>query len=272
MIAVDWYHDISEIITRIGTQQLPESLIKGLNRLVPFELAVIFLYRGRSRPLVIYDNFEPLRAKAGIQAYVEGTYVLNPFYQALLNGLAPGIYRLRDLAPDGFFNSEYYREYKVLPRTSEEIGYVTENWPEGMEEITIASHLDGGAIAEVSLSRTRLRHFSDGDLARLAAVTPVVGALLKKHWAETKNEQWGNPPQDSLVDDAFSSFGHGLLTHREREVARLILRGHSSASIGVNLGISLGTVKTHRKNTYSKLAICSQSELLSMFLKTLKPA
>lgn len=268
----DWYRDIGDIIPFVGTPQLPEHLIKGLNRLVAFELGAIFLYRGRSRPLVIYDNFEPQRAKKGIKAYVEGTYVLNPFYQAFLNGLAPGIYRLRDLAPDGFFNSEYYRDYKVFPRASEEIGYVTENWPEGMEEIAIVSQLDGGAVTEVSLSRTRLRHFSEGELTRLAVVAPVVDALLKKHWAEMQNVEWGNLPRDTLVDDAFSNFGREMLTQRERDVTRLILRGHSSTSIGSNLGISLGTVKTHRKNAYLKLAISSQSELLSLFLKTLKPA
>ena len=60
------------------------------------------------------------------------------------------------------------------------------------------------------------------------------------------------------------------LTDREREVVQLILRGHSSESIGFNLGISLGTVKTHRKNVYAKLAISSQSELLSRFLKSLQ--
>ena len=56
-------------------------------------------------------------------------------------------------------------------------------------------------------------------------------------------------------------------TEREREITQLILRGHSSQSIAFNLGISLGTVKTHRKNAYAKLGISSQSELLSLFLR-----
>lgn len=268
--AVDWYRDICDIVPFVGTEHLPEHLIKGLNRLVPFELAAIFIYRGRSRPLVVYDNFEPIRAKKGIKAYIEGTYVLNPFYQAFRNGLEPGVYRLRDLAPDGFFKSEYYREFKVVPRASEEIGYVTENWPEGMEEISIALELDGRDFAEVSLSRTRLRHFADHELVRLTTILPVVSAFLNRHWAEMRSGAWSNLPQDSRVDDAFSSFGRGVLTPREQEVTRMILRGHSSASIGYNLGISLGTVKTHRKNAYAKLDISSQSELLSLLLRTLQ--
>ena len=50
------------------------------------------------------------------------------------------------------------------------------------------------------------------------------------------------------------------------------LRGHSSESIGFNLGISLGTVKTHRKNAYAKLGVTSQSELLSVFLEAFRSA
>ncbi len=123
--------------------------------------------------------------------------MLNPIYQACLRGLPDGVYRIRDLAPDAFFKSEYYRSYRVRPRASEEIGYITEHWPEGPEEIHIAVTL-------------------------------------------------------------------------EPEVVQLILRGHSSESICFNLGISLGTVKTHRRNAYAKLKMSSQSELLSLFLRSLQ--
>lgn len=180
------------------------------------------------------------------------------------------MYRLRDLAPDAFFESEYYYSFRVLPRASEEIGYVTENWPEGMEEIEIAADLDGDMLAEVCLSRARSDHFTDTELTALAAVLPVVGALLRRHWTEFHDR--GSTPwaSDGVVDHAFHCFGRAVLTERESEVTRLILRGHSSASIGESLGISLGTVKTHRKNAYTKLAISSQTELLSLFLQSLE--
>ena len=269
MSADDWYREIGEIIGDLGSERLPESLIRGLARLVPFELAAIFVYRGRSRPLLVYDNFEPTEAKQGIAAYVESTYVLNPFYQAYLRGLPDGIHRMRDLAPDAFFESEYYRAHKVSPSAAEEIGYLTEHWPKGMEELEIAITLDANALAEITLSRSRHgRGFADAELARLATVLPVVAALLRRYWKEFGGAGSGASPPDSRVDDAFANFGKAVLTDREREVIRLILRGHSSESIGFNLGISLGTVKTHRKNAYAKLEISSQSELLSLFLKS----
>ena len=266
-----WYREIGEIIGDLGSPRLPESLVRGLGRLVPFKFAVIFIYRGRSRPINVFDNFEPAEAKQGIAAYVEDTYVLNPFYQAYLRGLRDGVYRIRDLAPDAFFESEYYKSYRVLPRDSEEIGYLTEHWPKGMEEIDIAVILEGDVVSEISLYRPlRERGFSDAELALLSDVIPVIAALLRRHWAEFGAAGCGPPAPDSQVDDAFASFGRAVLTEREREVIQLILRGHSSRSICFHLGISLGTVKTHRKNAYAKLRISSQSELLSLFLRSLE--
>jgi DNA-binding CsgD family transcriptional regulator len=265
----NWHREIGGIIDELDSPELPTRLVAALAQVVPFELAAVFVYRGRSRPLHIYDNFERVDGKKGIAAYVENTYVLNPFYQACQKGLPDGVYRIRDLAPDAFFESEYYKTYRVLPSRSEEIGYITEDWPEGLEEVDIGLSLEQGVISELSVYRTAQdRGFSDEELARLSAVVPVAGALLRRYWAQSGAAKSKVSPPDSRVDQAFADFGESLLTDREREVTQLILRGHSSESIGFNLGISLGTVKTHRKNAYAKLGISSQSELLSLFLKS----
>lgn len=268
--SIAWYRAIGALIEAPVGDDLPGRLIAALEALVPFDLAALFVYRGRARPLGLYDNFERAGAKKGITAYVENTYMLNPFYQACLRGLAEGVYRIRDLAPDAFFESEYYRSYRIVPLASEEIGYITEDWPAGLEEIDLAVDLAPGVSAEISLYRSLSgRGFGDRELDRLGAVVPVIGALLRRYWAAL------GPPAaspDSRLDDAFMSFGEGVLSAREREVVRMILRGHSSESISFNLGISLGTVKTHRKNAYAKLGISSQSGLLSRFLRSLRIA
>lgn len=266
-----WYQGLGRIIDDLGSERLPETLIDGLGRFIPFELAAIFIYRGRSKPLLVYENFEPAEAKQGIAAYVESTHVLNPFYQAYLNGLAEGVYLMRDLAPDAFFEGDYHKVSKVSPSTTEEIGYVTDHWPKAMEELNIAVALDGGTLAEITLSRShREAGFCEEDVARVATIFPAIAAVLRKYWVDFGASGSQVSPPDTRVDDAFFSFGKTVLTGREREVAQLILRGHSSESIGYKLDISLGTVKTHRKNAYAKLQISSQSELLSMFLKSLQ--
>ena len=266
---VDWYRSLGAIIDGLESERFFELFVDRLGRLVAFDLAAIFVYRGRSRPLPVYDNFHLAGAQQGIAAYVESSYVLNPFYQAYLKGIGPGVYRIRDLAPDAFFVSEYYKSYRAHPRASEEIGFITEGWPEGMEEALIVFALDNGEIGELGIYRDLAGGgFSDGELARIAAVEPALGAIFRKYWAAAGGAK-ASPP-DSRVDDAFASFGEQTLTMREREVARMILHGHSSESICFNLGISLGTVKTHRKHAYAKLGISSQSELLSLFLQSLQ--
>ena len=73
------------------------------------------------------------------------------------------------------------------------------------------------------------------------------------------------------IDGMLDRFGEASLSPREREVAQLILKGHSGTSIGAHLGISQTTVKSHRQNLYGKLGIASQFELFSQFLQSLSP-
>ena len=59
------------------------------------------------------------------------------------------------------------------------------------------------------------------------------------------------------------------LSPRQAEVALLILRGNSSVSIGLRLGVSPQTVKVFRKQLYRKCEISSQAELFNMLLPLL---
>ncbi|MOA65232.1 Transcriptional regulatory protein UhpA [compost metagenome] len=61
-----------------------------------------------------------------------------------------------------------------------------------------------------------------------------------------------------------------MLTEREREVAHMVLRGHSVKSTASQMSISPETVRMHRKNLYLKLNIGSQSELFALFIEWLR--
>ena len=60
------------------------------------------------------------------------------------------------------------------------------------------------------------------------------------------------------------------LTKREAEVCASIMLGYTSFAIGERLGISAGTVATHRKHAYAKLGVCSQAELFGKYIDTLQ--
>lgn len=57
----------------------------------------------------------------------------------------------------------------------------------------------------------------------------------------------------------------GGLTQREAEICASIALGYTTLGIGLNLGISINTVATHRKRAYAKLGISCQNELFARY-------
>ncbi|OZI63339.1 hypothetical protein CAL28_13810 [Bordetella genomosp. 11] len=241
----------------------------------------VLVYRGRGRPVALYDDFKETAYRRGLDNYLRHSYVLNPCYQAYLGGLRSGVMRIRDLVSTGHRPSagptaggqagDPMRQAGVPVAMSEqeEIGYVTLGWPLNREEILALAPLREDAVAEVGLLRPRASGgFSDVHIHCLRELHPVIAAVIRRYWVG-HGGMTGTPP-DSHIDAAFDNFGKPELSAREAEVIRMVLQGHSSESIGLHLGISVTTVKTHRKNAYAKLKISTQSELLSLFLHTLE--
>ncbi len=264
-----WFDSLAEAIENIDNDRCPLLLIAAIGWVVDVEMAMSLVYSGRSRPVHVCDTFTDEKAKRGLANYVENTYVLNPFYAAYRRGLSGGVYRIRDLAPDAYFESEHRKSLAVSLAATEELGYVTNDWPQGMEEINVVVELPGRELAEISLMRpVRKGGFCDADLRALGEITPLITAVYRRYWASARS-RIAHQSTDSAIEDAFDRFGGDVLSPREREVAQLILRGHSGNSIGTHLGISATTVKTHRKNLYGRLGIATHFELFSLFLKGL---
>ncbi len=264
-----WFDSLAEAIENLDNDRCPLLLIAAIGSVVDVEMAMSLVYSGRSRPVHVCDTFNDEKAKRGLANYVKNTYVLNPFYAAYRRGLRGGVYRIRDLAPDAYFESEHRKSLAVKLSTTEELGYVTNDWPQGMEEINVVVELPGRELAEISLMRpVRKGGFCDADLRALGDIAPLIAAVYRRYWASARS-RIAHQSTDSAIEDAFDRFGGDILSPREREVAQLILRGHSGNSIGTHLGISATTVKTHRKNLYGKLGIATHFELFSLFLKGL---
>lgn len=260
-----WDEQLANIIEYVDSDELPGQLVTGLSTLVSFAMATVFILRGQSRPICIYENFPDTVNKIGIENFVGGTYVLNPVYRAHLNGIKQGVYRIRDLAPDDYFSSGFTETHKVTADPDEQITYMTEGWPRGFEELDIAVPIDDVTIEIDLYKKLEDGGFSDSDIEILSSRIPVIGAITRKFW-QLRSDNLAPNPRDSSINEIYDSFGASELSNREREVIQYVLRGHSSGSIALNLDVSVTTIKTHRKRAYSKLNISSQSELFSMFL------
>lgn len=251
----NWNKQTAQIIDNLENELLPAVLSKALKNTVEFDFTVIFGYVGNARPLALYDDFGPDRRLMHVDDYQDGPYLLDPFYLAATGNVDPGLWRLSEVAPDRFYQGEYFRSYYERTGLAEEVGFLVNVH----ENLTIV----------VSLMR-KTRKFSKVEMKTLKSVWPVVDAACRRHWRDTATEALDQVPfADRNIEQAFRGIGEGVLTPREREVVELTLRGHSADALGKLLGISSGTVRIHRKNIYAKLRIKSQGELFSVFISAL---
>ena len=265
-----WIAASAAVLTALDQPELPRRLLEALAAVAPFATACSFVYRPRSAPMYVYDTFVDPAHKQALINYTDSTYVLNPFYAAYLRGLKTGAHRMRDLAPDTYTPAELIQSYKAQASRNEEIGYLTHGWPAGREELCVAMELPGGECGEICLSRPAAEGgFSHADVAAYDRVVPFIATAFRRWWLEARPRHLAQS-HDRGADAAFAGFGGALLSPREREIAQLLLRGHSGHSIGAQLGISATTVKTHRKNLYAKLGIATHYELFSLFLDSLQ--
>lgn len=250
-----WYEQAGLAVDAIGSSAFPRVLAKALRQITPYDFTVIFGYAGSARPLDLFDDFPEDRRRLHVEEYQEGPYLLDPFFLATFGDRQPGVWRLSELAPDRFYQGEYYRNYYAQTGLAEEVGFV----------MAVNHRLK----IVLSLMRKEKR-FSNGEIRSLKRVWPVVDAACRRHWHDTA----GDEPLaiEDRIKTAFRSIGAGILTPREREVVELTLKGHSAEAIGGLLGISPGTVRIHRRNIYAKLRIGSQGELFSEFLMAMSGA
>lgn len=258
-MSTDWNQQSALCLDALGTTAFSETLADGLRSVVHYEFTVIFGYIGTKRPLALFDDFTAERQKLHVDEYLEGPYLVDPFFLASTGDTPPGIWRLKDIAPDRFYQGEYFRSYYAQTGLAEEVGFLID--------------VDLELSIVVSLMRTE-RKFSKAEFRMLTEIQPIVDALCRRHWSNV--ERTGRAEASEIlnekVTDAFKTIGDGALTQRERQIVELTLRGHSSEAIGRLLAISSGTVRIHRRNVYSKLRINSQGELFSIFLQTISAA
>jgi len=258
---------VAQMIAHVGTDSFGAGLDAALRAIAPFDLTAVIAYTDGQRPVFLHDGLNNVSDAGAMQAYLDGTYLLDAVYTACKRQVAPGLYRLSDLAPDAFFEGEYYNSPHVHPCISLQSGALA-------EEVAFLFRFPSGPYATYSLMRANGRAaFSAAEMVALAAYEPIVRAAVLRNWTAAVQATHAVRPTDGdELEAAFRSFAADTLSPREQVIVSLVLRGHSSASVGLNLGIAEGTVKNHRKHIHAKLGISSQAELFGLFLRHLQNA
>lgn len=244
---------LAAAIASVGGPEGPAALAAWLDRLMTFTSILAVAAAPGIAPRHLHDDIPPDRRSAVVGGFMRGAYLLDPLYARIRPGLGTCLMTLREVQPDRFRKSEYFRSYYADTRLTDEAALFVE--------------LADGRHVYLSLGRAAGRQaFSTRERARLTAALPVAEALVRR--------QWGRPaaagPASRLTLEAALRHGRfAALTPREREIAGLMLRGHSAKSTAREAAISPGTVNIHRKNIYQKLGIASQSQLFGLFLDLL---
>jgi DNA-binding CsgD family transcriptional regulator len=254
------------IPTLLTAASLPDRAVgeafgEAMAALAHFDFIVVFAYRGQQRPIDLYSTFNPSDYHIFVALYQEGPYLLDPFYHTA-RADRPGVFRMKELAPDRFFSSEYFRTYYSQTRLAEEIGFFV---PAG----------DGVTVVLSLMRKATSRAFSTREFNLLGQAEPFVAALTRRFWSglAARFDQAADARRTRRTDGAHPRvegvWGRLDLTAREAAIVELVLQGHSSEAVGRRLGIATGTVKVHRRNVYRKLGISSQTQLLSLCLKSM---
>jgi DNA-binding CsgD family transcriptional regulator len=250
---------LAEVIGRIGGDGFEAGLWDLFLAVAQPDNLIILAYRDAGPPLVLYRRFSHPQVFSELErTYVAGAFRLDPYYDLHRQRAMDGVYRLRDIAPDAFHRSRYFIEYYDQTTLQDEITFVV--WPAPGVSLNLCLGRDA----------TSGRAFGVAEMEVCQRLGPVIAALARAHWRGIAESD--GPAEDTAgVLAAAADRRHGIaLSPRQAEVALLILRGHSTVSIGLRLGVSPQTVKVFRKQLYARCGISSQAELFALMLPLLK--
>ena len=250
--------ELSEVIRALGRLDFPDVLNHFVAQVVAFDNLIILVYHKNHNPHVLYRQYkDPIVYQTMDSQYVKAAYLLDPFYQAALNGIQSGVYSLMELAPDQYKKSRYFREYYRDTTL--------------VDEFAIFSRLGHDTTLTACFGRdhTSKQKFTKNELQRVKRFAFTLSALCEHHWRDYVPVEGKNitlPPITERLQCMLEKKHAIHLSPRQAEVALFILQGHSSLSIALHLNLSKETVKVFRKQLYARCKISSQAELFALLM------
>ena len=244
----------------IGTEEFTVQLVNMFKSLVPTDAVMVLLFPSKKLPVIEYNAIPSEQATPMVDQYIKGAFLLDPFYLAARKNNKSVFSHLKDVAPDAFEESEYYKTYYKYSGLTDECAYLIRFDDEGANFVIIGL----GQIKNDS-------GFSAKDIENLADILPLVELFTQKHWKTINNESELEQNLDirQQLETGLDCFGTSILTDRENQTVKMILQGYSSKAIAGRFKISVETVKLHRKNAYAKLDLGTQGELFNLFINSL---
>ncbi|HEV7252728.1 MAG TPA: LuxR C-terminal-related transcriptional regulator [Mesorhizobium sp.] len=249
-MAENW-QTLANAIQATGTGEHLDRMIDLICSLVPYDLITVTRYSATEKPeFVKHRRFsEEMVAK-----YLRDYYVYDPFYAHWRKQRRAGVLPLRKLASPEMKRGQYIAEFLAQSRICDELGVLMQD--------------AGDRCLGIFLDRSE-KPFRDSEVQALEQRFPVFASL---HARDVLSR---SPPLDSGGGKAEGASPQSEpqipetlwpeLSGREKQVVKMILAGHPTATVAKRLGITVGTAKNHRRRIYEKLDITTERELFLQF-------
>ena len=245
---------LAETIKSLKKSDFSVYFNRWLRTLANHDNTTVLAYFRDETPQILLTDSETRAVHQNMShVYLSGAYLLDPFYELHNSGADTNLYRMSDIAPDQFSRNQYFLEYYQRTTIIDEIAFII--WPSPQMSVHVCLGRDVKSK----------RRFTIREITSTKQVLPIVETLVCEHWGNLRFSRGdhGENVLERMV--RLLAETHSInLTKRQAEVALLVLRGHSSASIGLRLDISPQTVKVFRKQLYQKCNISSQAELFAL--------
>jgi len=247
-----FHQRLGRLIDKLGDSALWPALARLLAEVAHFDTWVVMLFRADLPPLMLASHLASLVEAELLADYHCQLYRIDPFYRFSQNEPTAGVYRLDEVAPDSFRDTEYFRRYFIHNVVEDEVQFLQPIKGQGVLSLALGSR----------------RRFQPPEIGALQLFAPWLLPLMHKglQFDQRLMQSLTTPPErHTRMEDALRQSGRPHLTEREVQVALLVLGGHSTKAVAQQLGISLDTAKAHRRNLYAKLGVTQQAGLFLLF-------
>lgn len=244
---------LPQVIDAVATDNFYPNLLTWLSDFILFDNAIIYAFENDTPPHCLI-KVERRNSDSLNRIYQQGAYLMDPFYQQLIKGGDNQLFTLKDLAPNGFYRTDYYLNFYRRTGWQDEAGLLIELSPDKRIGLFF-----GNEEQQFRLEKQRQTQFKEA--------IEIISSVARLH-RQIQIATVAEPSTPSIQSNVRRHFS---LTPREYEVVELILAGKGTPYIAQALFISPGTVKNHRKNIYQKLNINSQAELFNLLMSLKSP-
>jgi len=248
-----FHQRLGRLIDKLGDSALWPALARLLAEVAHFDTWVVMLFRADLPPLMLASHHASSVEALLLADYRCQLYRIDPFYRFSQSEPGAGVYRLDEVAPDSFRDTEYFRRYFIHNVVEDEVQFLQPIKGQGVLSLALGSR----------------RRFQAQEIGALQLFAPWLLPLMQKalQFDHLLLQSLATAPPDrhTRMEDALRQSGRPHLTEREVQVALLVLGGHSTKAVAQQLGISLDTAKAHRRNLYAKLGVTQQAGLFLLF-------